>query len=263
MAAAICACVALIAVIGRSGAVSNALQRAEALIASVGLLRGSCMLFALNFCTVLFCFPANIGLMIASAAVLGAAPAFLALLSSKFLAACVAFQLGRGVLASRAKRALAAQPRIGAALDAAGAGAGWRFVLLARLSPLPGFALNYLLSVTQVSFRQYALGTALGIIPSVANLCLIGAAARDVSAVAVGATVTTSWLAMTVRAFCMASMLIVSVMATRRARSVFAALKTHDGVEQPRDVGHADVENGLSTNCDASELASAPIPQHS
>lgn len=194
------------------------------------------MLFVLNFCTVLFCFPANIGLMVASAAVLGAGPAFVALLTSKFLAACAAFLLARGVLAKRAKRALAARPRLARALNAAGADSGWRFVLLARLSPFPGFALNYLLSVTPVPFRQYAIGTAVGIVPSVANLCLIGAAARDVGTVAAGGQA--SGLAVAVRAFCVVSMLAVSVLATRKARAAFVVLREEET---------GDLEKGVET----------------
>lgn len=49
-----------------------------------------------------------------------------------------------------------------------------------RLSPFPGFVLNYLLSLTGVAFWQYLLGSIIGVAPSVANLVLIGNAARNV-----------------------------------------------------------------------------------
>ena len=92
---------------------------------------------------------------------------------------------------------------------------GRRFVLLTRLSPLPGFALNYLLSLTKVRFADYAVGTAVGIIPSVLNLCLIGAAARDVGSIAANSGV--SHLVTVVRFTTLAIMLIVSVLITRNA----------------------------------------------
>ena len=82
-------------------------------------------------------------------------------------------------------------------------------------------------------FREYALATLVGIVPSVANLCLLGAAARDVSVVASGGTVNATWLSLSVRAFCMVSMLLVSIYSGNKAREAVAAFRNYgkDGRE--------------------------------
>lgn len=51
-----------------------------------------------------------------------------------------------------------------------------------RLSPFPGFVLNYLLSLTDVSFVNYLVGSVVGMAPPILNLVLIGNAARQVGA---------------------------------------------------------------------------------
>lgn len=213
----------LFAVVGsviliRSGAIPQLLTRAELFITQVGVVRGAIVLFFINLCTVLLCFPFNMATIVAGATVLGAEKAFVPLYLSKLLASCIAFTLARGVLAPRIEKAIVNFPKIAKALDSAGSQSGVRFVLLTRLSPLPGFALNYLLSLTSVRFRDYALGTAIGIIPSVLNLCLIGAAARDVAGGAGGM----SRLATAVRFGSLAAMLFVSILITRSVRNTFA-----------------------------------------
>ncbi len=215
--------IVLLAVVGlgvliRSNALAQLLARAEMFITEVGVFRGALVLFCINLCTVLLCFPFNMATIVAGATVLGAPTAFVPLYLSKLLASCIAFTLARGVLAPRIEKAIVNYPKIARALESAGSLSGIRFVLLTRLSPLPGFALNYLLSLTSVRFREYALGTAIGIIPSVLNLCLIGAAARDVASG--GGSV--SRLATVVRFGSLAAMLFVSILITRSVRSTFA-----------------------------------------
>ena len=105
----------------RSGAIAWTLAQAEQFISRVGVVRGAAALFVLNFFTVLLCFPANMATMEASAAILGAPPAFAALYTSKLAAACVAFLLARGVLAPRVAGLLESHPRIASAFESAGA----------------------------------------------------------------------------------------------------------------------------------------------
>jgi len=227
--------------LARSGLIGEGITQVEAFISRVGTVRGAMALFVLNFCTVLFCFPANMAVMISSSAILGAFPAFCALYTSKVTAACCAFLLARGALAPRVGRALQNHPRVAKALASGGKESAFRFVLFTRLSPLPGFALNYLLSLTKIRFRDYALGTAVGIIPSVLNLCLIGAAARDVGSVAAGAS-RGSTLATVVRFSSLAVMLVVSVLITR---SVLRRKEKVDEDPDPTPLLHSnDVENG-------------------
>ena len=55
-------------------------------------------------------------------------------------------------------------------------------VLLTRLSPIsPFIILNYLLSVTRVSFRDYLLGSLIGMIPGTVLFVYIGAGLRSLA----------------------------------------------------------------------------------
>lgn len=131
------------------------------------------------------------GLMISAGAALGARNAFFALYISKLAAAGVTFLLARGIFRMRVERKLGEYPKIARVLRRS-AGGGWRMVFGLRLSPFPGFLLNYLLSVTGVGFWDYLGGTALGILPSIVNLVVIGAAGREVAGGVVGESV--SWV---------------------------------------------------------------------
>jgi uncharacterized membrane protein YdjX (TVP38/TMEM64 family) len=58
---------------------------------------------------------------------------------------------------------------------------GWKFVLLARFSPLPSYIINYALSATEVGFfRDFLLPTIIGCLPmilqNVSIVCHAGAA---------------------------------------------------------------------------------------
>lgn len=91
-----------------------------------------------------------------------------------------------------------------------------------RLSPFPGFLLNYLLSLTGVTFVDYVAATMLGIAPSISNLVLLGATARGV--VADGGVAATP-LALAIRVLCVLSMLLVTVLIARSARRAFSDME--------------------------------------
>jgi uncharacterized membrane protein YdjX (TVP38/TMEM64 family) len=170
-----------------------------------------------NFASITLCFPANMGLMITAGAVLGAPAAFAALYVSKLAAALVAFSLARGILAGWAQDRLDAVPKLKRSLAAAGKKRGWSLVLTMRLSPFPGFLLNYCASLmSAVTLKDYALGTALGIVPGILNLVLIGGAARDVSA---GAVAGTSLLGIGIKVALVSSSLAMTYFVTRAVRS--------------------------------------------
>lgn len=177
------------------------------------------------------------GLMIGAGAVLGPLPAFLALFSSKLLAASVAFTLARGVLYERATRWLQTVPKLRRILTETGKEGGWKFVLLMRLSPFPGFLLNYLLSLTGVGFAEYLLGTVLGIAPSISNLVLVGATAKDVGVGVGGGSVRGGWLGVGLKVVCMLSMVVVSVVVTRNARKAFAEMEEDGKASDVPDLG--------------------------
>lgn len=186
----------------------------------VGPLRAAVILACLNFFTVLFCFPANMGLMIAAGAVLPLTHAFVALFLSKLVAACVAFSLGRTLLRSRAKRWLSDFPRLRNVLSRPEV-SRWTFVVLLRLSPFPGFVLNYVLSLSNVSFAQYVLGTVVGIVPSVGNLVLVGDAAKGVGRGVVQGSRLSAWLAPVLKLAMVTSFVLVMVHVTKVVAAVF------------------------------------------
>ncbi|CAN8073496.1 unnamed protein product [Agarophyton chilense] len=187
--------------------------------ASLGATRAAVLLAFVNFFTVLFCFPANMGLMVAAGALLPSLHAFLALFISKTIAAAAAFALGRTWLQARAVKFLESKPRLRRIMLESGQEGGWKFVLLMRLSPFPGFMLNYLLSVTGVSFVEYVFATMIGIAPSVFNLVLVGAAASDVGTGVV--TGGASMLPLLLKGLCVGSMATAMFFVTRITRRAF------------------------------------------
>ena len=61
---------------------------------------------------------------------------------------------------------------------------GFKVVLLSRLSPISPFViLNYLFSLTKVSFREYALGSLIGMIPGTVMFVYFGAGLRSLAEV--------------------------------------------------------------------------------
>ncbi|MBI5201579.1 MAG: TVP38/TMEM64 family protein [Elusimicrobia bacterium] len=97
------------------------------------------------------------------------------------LGSTLAFAAGRTIARGLVSRRLGADPRL-AAVDAAISRDGWRVVLLLRLSPLfPYNALNYVLSLTGVTARDYVSATALGMIPGTLLYVYIGSLAGGVA----------------------------------------------------------------------------------
>jgi uncharacterized membrane protein YdjX (TVP38/TMEM64 family) len=68
------------------------------------------------------------------------------------------------------------------AIDEAIQREGWKIVLLLRLAPVfPYAVLNYGFALTRVSFRHYALATAIGIIPAMLAFVYFGSLATDLA----------------------------------------------------------------------------------
>jgi uncharacterized membrane protein YdjX (TVP38/TMEM64 family) len=109
-------------------------------------------------------------------------PTFPAIVLASNLGAAAAFGLGRTLLAERVRTWCARRPRMAAVRAAIGAD-GLRIVTLLRLTPLVPFnALNYLLGVTPIRFRDFALATFLGMLPGTALNCWTFAALADLGA---------------------------------------------------------------------------------
>ena len=96
------------------------------------------------------------------------------------LGAMAAFWLGRTWLREWARRRLAAVPKL-QAIEQAVSREGLKLVLLTRLSPaFPFSLLNFAYGLSEVSWRDYALGL-IGILPGTVLFCGLGALAGDVA----------------------------------------------------------------------------------
>lgn len=93
------------------------------------------------------------------------------------LGAALAFWIARTLLHDRVVRMIAGHPRL-VAVDEALTEAGWKVVVLLRLSPIVPFNLqNYFYGVTEIPFRTYFLASAAGILPGTAVYVYLGATA--------------------------------------------------------------------------------------
>jgi len=103
----------------------------------------------------------------------------LAVFSGANLGACAAFLVGRTVARNWIAGKISGNPKF-VALDEAVAKKAFKIVLLLRLSPVfPFNILNYALGLTQVSFRDYALATLIGMLPEILMLVYIGSVATS------------------------------------------------------------------------------------
>lgn len=96
------------------------------------------------------------------------------------IGATLAFLIGRYLSRDWVSRQLDKHPKF-KAIDLAVAKEGWKIVLLTRLSPIfPFNLLNYAFGVTQVSLKDYILGS-FGIIPGTVMYVYIGSLAGDLA----------------------------------------------------------------------------------
>ena len=97
------------------------------------------------------------------------------------LAATLAFVLGRTVARGWVARRMSGAPRF-AAVDEAIGQSGLKIVTLLRLSPLfPFNLLNYGLGLTRVRFRDYVIGSFLGMLPGTALYVYLGSLVTSAS----------------------------------------------------------------------------------
>jgi uncharacterized membrane protein YdjX (TVP38/TMEM64 family) len=102
------------------------------------------------------------------------------------LGACAAFLVGRTVARNWIAGKISGNPKF-VALDEAVAKEAFKIVLLLRLSPVfPFNILNYALGLTQVSFRDYALATLIGMLPETLILVYLGSVAKSLAASVTG-----------------------------------------------------------------------------
>ena len=104
------------------------------------------------------------------------------------LGAGAAFLLGRTVAREAIARRVATNAKF-AAIDRAVGREGLKIVLLTRLSPaFPFSLLNYAYGLTQVGFRDYMLGSLVGMIPGTVMYVYLGSLFTSVAELAAGST---------------------------------------------------------------------------
>ncbi len=143
------------------------------------------------------------------------------------LGAAVAFLLGRTLARDRIAARVAGNPRF-AAIDRAVGREGLKIVLLTRLSPaFPFNLLNYAYGLTRVTFRDYLIGSLVGMIPGTAMYVYLGSLITSVTELASGApSGGTARQALTWLGF--AATVAVTVVITRIARRALdEATATH------------------------------------
>ncbi len=104
------------------------------------------------------------------------------------LGAVNAFLIGRFFARDWVSQYLARTPTFGA-LDDAIHDHGFLIVLLTRLSPLIPFnALNYILGLTKIGFKNYFLATWIGMLPATLAYTYAGSVTKDIFAITTGAS---------------------------------------------------------------------------
>lgn len=125
-------------------------------------------------------------LTLGAGALFGVLGAVLCVAIGSTLGAVAAFVVGRTVARGWVERVIAGNPRL-QAVDAAVAQNGFKVVLLTRLSPLfPYNLLNFSYGATRVSLRDYALGSALGMLPTTVTYSYLGSTLKNLADVAAG-----------------------------------------------------------------------------
>ena len=100
--------------------------------------------------------------------------------------ACTAFLVGRTVARDWISAKVARNAKFGA-IDTAVGEQGLKIVLLTRLSPVfPFNMLNYAFGLTKIPFRQYALGSWIGMLPGTVMYVYFGAGLRSLAALSTG-----------------------------------------------------------------------------
>ncbi|XP_061359481.1 uncharacterized protein LOC133303575 [Gastrolobium bilobum] len=150
---------------------------------------------SLHTLSIALCLPSAIFFEAAASLLFGFFPSVLCVFSAKILAASLSFFIGRLVFRSSSSAMGWAQRnkyfhllKRGVEQD------GWRFVLLARFSPMPSYVINYALAATEVGFFvDFLLPTAVGCVPMILQNTSIGSLAGAAVATASGSKKSQIW----------------------------------------------------------------------
>ena len=179
------------------------------------------MAFILIYVVATVAFVPGSALTLGAGAVFGLAAGSVYVLVGATLGAVAAFCVGRYLARDWVMRQIAGKAKF-AALDQAVAQAGFKIVLLTRLSPVfPFNLLNYAFGVTGVSLRDYTLAS-VGMIPGTLLYVYLGSLVGDLAQIGTAPTTANPWLQWAVRLVGFAATLAVTVYVTRLARQALA-----------------------------------------
>ncbi|WP_427159003.1 TVP38/TMEM64 family protein [Aliinostoc sp. HNIBRCY26] len=154
------------------------LQTLVARVNSLGVWGAIAYIIIYNLATLLF-IPGSL-LTLKAGCLFGVVWGSIYVLIAALMGATLAFIIGRYCSRDWVARLLEKYPKF-KAIDQAVAQEGWKIVLLTRLSPIfPFNLLNYAFGVTQISLKDYILGS-LGILPGTVMYVYIGSLATDLA----------------------------------------------------------------------------------
>jgi uncharacterized membrane protein YdjX (TVP38/TMEM64 family) len=147
-------------------------------VEKLGAVGAVVFIFIYNIATLLFV-PGSL-LTIKGGCLFGLVEGSIYVLIAATLGATWAFLLGRYFSRDWISQAVAKYPKF-QAIDRAVAQAGWKIVFLTRLCPIfPFNLLNYGFGVTQISLRDYIIGS-VGMLPGTVMYVYIGSLATDIA----------------------------------------------------------------------------------
>jgi uncharacterized membrane protein YdjX (TVP38/TMEM64 family) len=207
--------VAIAIVIAQQFNLPELLQISFVWVKSLGVIGAIVFVAIYNLATLLFV-PGSL-LTIKGGCLFGVFWGSVCVLIAATLGAIWAFLLGRYLSRDWVCRQIGKNPKF-QALDRAVAKEGWKIVLLTRLSPVfPFNLLNYFFGVTQVSLKDYILGS-LGMIPATVMYVYIGSLADDLIMSDRPVTTETQTIQWTIRIVGLIATIAVTIYMTRLAK---------------------------------------------
>eukprot|EP00897_Mesotaenium_endlicherianum_P005508 jgi/Mesen1/4986/ME000248S04279 len=206
------------------------------------------------------CFPYAIGFEAAAGVLFGLSQGVACVLAAKLLAASITFCVGRAVFRSWPRaRELVEQNKYFNVVRRGVSRDGWKFVLLARFSPMPSYIINYSLAATDVRFfRDYLLPTLAGGMPMILQNTSLGTFAIAATAGADGGSQaggTSTWKLVLPGVGVLAGVLV-----TWRIRQYVKSNEALDLLDDAAAAGEAKAAAPGTANGDTDRNASANAP---
>lgn len=211
----ICLVVAAVVFIAKTLNIQSLLQQALIWVQSLGVLGPIAFMLIYNLATILF-IPGSV-LTLGGGVLFGVFWGSIYVFIAATIGATVAFLIGRYLSRDWVSRQLEKYPKF-QAIDSAVAREGWKIVFLTRLSPLfPFNLLNYAFGITQVTLRDYVLGS-IGMVPGTIMYVYIGSLAGDIAMIGMKQS-TNPTLQWAVRIVGFIATVAVTIYVTRIARN--------------------------------------------